>query len=78
MSGAATIRELNRDLNMDLPTDGPKTLNGMVLEYLEDIPEAGTSLLLSGYPVDIVQTKDNLIKTLRIHVNRRRPRIPES
>ncbi len=78
VSGTATIRELNRDLNMDLPTDGPKTLNGMVLEYLEDIPEAGTSLLLSGYPVDIVQTKDNLIKTLRIHVNRRRPRIPES
>jgi Mg2+/Co2+ transporter CorB len=71
--GTASVRDLNRDLNMELPTDGPKTLNGMVLEYLEDIPEPGTSLLLSGYPVDIVQTKGNLIKTLRVHVNQRRP-----
>jgi Mg2+/Co2+ transporter CorB len=42
-----------------------------VLEYLEDIPEAGTSLLLSGYPVEIVQTKRNLVKTVRLHVKRR-------
>ena len=76
VNGSATIRDLNRDLNMELPTDGPKTLNGMVLEYLEDIPEAGTSLLLCGYPVDIVQTKGNLIKTLRVHVNQRRPSSP--
>ena len=73
VNGTANVRDLNRDLNMELPTDGPKTLNGMVLEYLEDIPEPGTSLLLSGYPVDIVQTKGNLIKTLRVHVNQRRP-----
>jgi Mg2+/Co2+ transporter CorB len=76
VNGSATIRDLNRDLNMELPTDGPKTLNGMVLEYLEDIPEAGTSLLLCRYPVDIVQTKGNLIKTLRVHVNQRRPSSP--
>ena len=76
VNGTATVRDLNRDLNMDLPTDGPKTLNGMVLEYLEDIPVPGTSLLLSGYPVDIVQTKGNLIKTLRVHVNQRRPSSP--
>ncbi len=66
-----SIRDLNRGLNMDLPTDGPKTLNGLVLEYLEDIPEPGTSLLLSGYPVEIVQTKGNLVKTLRVHATRR-------
>ena len=57
---------------MDLPTDGPKTLNGMVLEYLEDIPEPGTSLLLSGYPIDIVQTKGTVVKTLRVHAAQRR------
>jgi Mg2+/Co2+ transporter CorB len=72
VSGTVTIRELNRELNMDLPTDGPKTLNGMVLEYLEDIPEPGTSLLLSGYPVEIIQTKGNLVKTLRVHTEQRK------
>lgn len=73
VNGTVTIRELNRSLQMELPTDGPKTLNGMVLEYLEHIPEPGTSLLLSGYPVDIVQTKGNLVKTLRVHASQRRP-----
>jgi len=76
VNGTASVRDLNRDLKLDLPTDGPKTLNGMVLEYLEDIPQPATSLLLSGYPVDIVQTKGNLIKTLRIHVNQRRTSRP--
>jgi len=73
VDGSTSVRELNRALNMELPTDGPKTLNGLVLEYLEDIPEPGTSLLLAGYPVDIVQTKDNLVKTLRVHPDQRRP-----
>ena len=73
VNGSASIRELNRSLHMELPVDGPKTLNGMVLEYLEDIPRPGTSLLLSGYPVDIVKTKGNLVKTLRVHTNQRRP-----
>lgn len=73
VNGTVSIRDLNRALNMDLPTDGPKTLNGMVLEYLEDIPQPGTSLLLSGYPIDIVQTKGNLVHTLRVHNMKRRP-----
>ncbi|TCK18935.1 Mg2+/Co2+ transporter CorB [Thiogranum longum] len=73
VTGTATIRELNRALNIELPTDGPKTLNGLVLEYLEAIPEPGTSLLLSGYPIDIVQTQGNLVKTLRIHPTKRQP-----
>lgn len=72
IDGAASIRELNRALHIELPTDGPKTLNGLALEYLEDIPETETSILLAGYPVDIVQTKDNLIKTMRIHTSARR------
>lgn len=66
VDGSATIRELNRVLNWRLPTDGPKTLNGMITEYLEAIPEPGTSLLLSGYPVEIVQTSGNVVKTVRI------------
>jgi len=73
VNGTVTIRELNRALHTEFPTDGPKTLNGLVLEYLEDIPQPATSLLLSGYPIDIVQTQGNLIKTLRLHINQRRP-----
>ena len=76
-NGTVTIRELNRTLNTELPTDGPKTLNGLVLEYLEDIPEPGTSLLLSGYPIDIVQTQGTLVKTLRIHTTKRQPLLEE-
>ena len=72
VNGSASVRDLNRSLHMELPVDGPKTLNGMVLEYLEDIPRPGTSLLLSGYPVDIVQTRGNLVKTLRVHTKQRR------
>ncbi len=71
VNGSVSVRELNRTLNMTLPADGPRTLNGRVLEYLENIPEAGTSLLLNGYPVEIVQTHNNLVKTLRVYTNRR-------
>ena len=66
VDGSANIRELNRIMQWELPTDGPKTLNGMITEYLETIPEAGTSLLLEGYPIDIVQTASNTVKTVRI------------
>nr|WP_207301359.1 HlyC/CorC family transporter [Marichromatium gracile] len=60
------LRELNRVLRWELPTDGPKTLNGLILEYLETIPEPGTSLKLSGHPMEIIQTADNGVKTVRI------------
>jgi Mg2+/Co2+ transporter CorB len=77
VSGTTSVRDLNRALDMELPTDGPKTLNGLVLEYLEAIPEPGTSVLLAGYPIDIVQTKGNLVKTLRVHADKRRVSQPE-
>ncbi len=66
VDGSATVRELNRTLHWNLPTDGPKTLNGLILEYLETIPEPGTSLLLSGYPIEIIQTSGNSVKTAKI------------
>jgi len=63
----ANVRVLNRTMNWDLPTDGAKTLNGLILEYLETIPEPGTGLKLNGYPIEILQTGDNAVKTVRIH-----------
>lgn len=69
VDGGASIRELNRTLGWNLPTDGPKTLNGLIIEYLEHIPEPGTSLLLADYPMEIVQTTSNSVKTVRIDAN---------
>ncbi len=66
VAGSATVRSLNRALKWTLPTDGPKTLNGLILEYLETIPEPGTSLKLHGLTVEILQTGDNTVKTVRV------------
>ena len=67
VNGSALVRDLVRSFGWDLPTDGPRTLNGLILEQLESIPEPGTSLLINGYPVEVVQTQDNAVKTARIH-----------
>ncbi len=66
IDGTLSIRELNRLLNWKLATNGPKTVNGLVIEYLETIPEAGTSLLLDNHPIEIIQTTSSSIKTVRI------------
>lgn len=72
VDGSTTIRDLNRIMRWDLPTDGPKTLNGMIIEYLETIPEPGTSLLLAGYPLEVVQSSASAVKTVRINPGFRR------
>jgi Mg2+/Co2+ transporter CorB len=74
VDGGAYVRELNRGQGWDLPTGGPKTLNGLIIEHLETIPEPGTSMLINGYPVEIVQTTGNAVKTARIKPALRRPR----
>jgi Mg2+/Co2+ transporter CorB len=66
INGTATIREINRSNNWELPTDGPKTINGFVLEHLESIPDPGVSIRWGDYVIEVVQTADNAIKTLRI------------
>jgi Mg2+/Co2+ transporter CorB len=73
VDGTANVRELVRNLGWELPTDGPKTLNGLVLEQLESIPETGTSLLIAGYPVEILQVQDNAVRMARIYPALRRP-----
>ncbi len=66
VEGGSLLRELNRKLGYRFPLDGPKTLNGLILEQLQDIPEPGTSLKLAGYPVEILQTQDRVIKSVRL------------
>lgn len=66
VDGSISLRDLNRALRWELPTDGPKTLNGLILEYMETIPEPGTSLKLSGHPLEIIQTADNGVRTVKI------------
>ena len=72
VSGSANVRELVKTFGWELPTDGPRTFNGLILEQLESIPEPGTSLLINGYPVEILQTQGNAVKTARIHPGARR------
>lgn len=67
VNASANIRSLNRMMNWDLPTEGAKTLNGVILEHLETIPETGTGLQLGDYPIEIVQTSDNVVNLVRIH-----------
>jgi Mg2+/Co2+ transporter CorB len=64
--GTMTLRDLNRRLNWELPTEESRTVNGLILEYLEDIPEPGTSLLLNGYMIEIVRTRGTAVDVARI------------
>ncbi|PHS70988.1 MAG: magnesium/cobalt efflux protein [Methylophaga sp.] len=66
INGSANIREVNRNNQWNLPTNGPKTINGLILEYLESIPNQDVSLRIGNYIIEIVQTADNTIRTVRI------------
>jgi len=66
VDGTATIRDVNKALHWDLPVDGPKTLNGLITESLEEIPQNNVCLQLGPYLIETVQIKDNFIKTARI------------
>lgn len=70
VDGAASLRELNRKLKLHFPLDGPRTLNGLLLEHLEAMPEAGVSVLIAGYPVEVVQVQERMVKTARIGARR--------
>ena len=66
VEGSSSLRELNRKLGLHLPLDSAKTLNGLILEHLEDMPEAGISLKIAGCPIEIIQTQDRIVKMARI------------
>lgn len=67
VDASVTLRELNRITGWALPTEGPKTLNGLIIEYLETIPETGTSLKLFDLRLEITQMEGNLIKQVRFY-----------
>ena len=69
IEGSANIRDLNKSLNWVLPTDGPRTLNGLILEHLEDIPDSQLSIEVSGYQMEIIEVSDNMIKQVRVLPN---------
>ncbi|HEX6827558.1 MAG TPA: CNNM domain-containing protein [Burkholderiales bacterium] len=67
VEGSTPLRELNRKLGLALPVDGPRTLNGLILEYFQDSPEAGTSLKIADHPLEVVQTQDRVVKVVRVY-----------
>ncbi len=75
--GACPLRVLNRKAGFDFPLDGPKTVNGIILENLEDIPEPGTGVVISGYPIEVVQVQNRMVKVVRI-LPRANPSVAEA
>jgi Mg2+/Co2+ transporter CorB len=67
VDGAHSLREVNRALGLSLPLDGPKTLNGLITEHLQDIPEVGVGLRIAGVAMEIVQTEDRRVKTVKLY-----------
>lgn len=67
VEGSTVLRDLNRKLDLKFPLDGPKTLNGLILEFFQDIPEAGTCIKLHGHPLEIMHTLDRSVKVVKIY-----------
>lgn len=66
VDGSSSLRDLNKKLKLNLPLDGPKTLNGLVIEHFEDIPESNTSFKMGAHKLEIVQTQDKVVKKVKI------------
>ena len=66
IDGAAHLRDINKVLQWELPTDGPKTLNGLIIEHLQDIPDTSVCLRIDQYLIEILQVKDNMVKAVRM------------
>lgn len=66
VDASTNVRQLNRVMNWSLPTDGPKTLNGLIIEQLETIPESGTGVTVADYPIEILDTTEHGIKKVRV------------
>lgn len=76
IDGATHLREINRSLDWDLPTGGPRTLNGLILEHLQDIPDANISIRVDDYLIEILQVKDNMVKAAKVRHASQEPDAP--
>ena len=66
VDASSSLRDLNKKLNLTLPINGPRTLNGLIIEHFEDIPEAGTSFKVNEHTIEIVQTQNRIVKSVKI------------
>jgi len=66
LEGTTTLRDVNKRLGLSLPLDGPKTLNGLLLEWLRDIPEANVALRIDDCVIEIVQVQNQAIKVVKL------------
>jgi Mg2+/Co2+ transporter CorB len=73
VEGTVSLRDLNRKLGFDFPLAGARTLNGLIMEYLEAMPEAGVTVKIAGCPVEIVQVAGRKVKTARVHPESGKP-----
>jgi magnesium and cobalt exporter, CNNM family len=73
VDASANVRQLNRVMNWNLPTDGPKTLNGLIVEQLAEIPESGTGVTVADYPIEILDASEHGIKKVRVFAPGSRP-----
>lgn len=74
IDGATSLRAINKTLGWKMPTDGPKTLNGLITETLENIPETNVCLKVAGHRIEVLQIKDNVVKAAIVHPGRRKKR----
>lgn len=66
VDGSRSLREINRALDLNFPTDGPKTINGLVLEHFQDIPETGVSFKIAGVAIEVLQTQDRSVRAVKL------------
>ncbi|MFV0574550.1 MAG: HlyC/CorC family transporter [Vibrio sp.] len=72
IEGSANIRDINKGLNWKLPTDGPRTLNGLILEHLEDIPESYLSLVIANHKMELIDIAENKINLVKVHPTKKK------
>lgn len=72
MDGAVTLRELNRNFGFEFSIEGPNTLSGLIIEFLETIPNPGTCVLIANYPIEVMQVKGNKVKLAKVSARLKR------
>lgn len=76
IDGTAAVRSINKSLGWHLPLHGPKTLNGLIVEQLQTIPESNVCVSLRGLRIETLQIKDNMVRAARVHAPKLNPRTP--